>query len=55
MTADIVEVAWAVASALEAIGADYSVEDSILKKLQWYRDGGETSSTQWRDVVSWFA
>jgi hypothetical protein len=28
-----------------------SVEDSILKKLQWYRDGGEQSSTQWRDVV----
>jgi hypothetical protein len=28
-----------------------SVEDSILKKLQWYRDGGEVSSTQWRDVV----
>ncbi len=28
-----------------------SVEDSVLKKLQWYRDGGEQSSTQWRDVV----
>jgi hypothetical protein len=28
-----------------------TVEDSILKKLQWYRDGGEQSSTQWRDVV----
>jgi hypothetical protein len=28
-----------------------SVEDSILKKLQWYRDGGEVVSTQWRDVV----
>lgn len=28
-----------------------SVEDSILKKLQWYRDGGEQSSTQWRDVI----
>jgi hypothetical protein len=28
-----------------------SVEDSILKKLQWFRDGGEQSSTQWRDVV----
>jgi hypothetical protein len=22
-----------------------------LKKLQWYLDGGEQSSTQWRDVV----
>lgn len=28
-----------------------SVEDSILKKLQWFRDGGGQSSTQWRDVV----
>lgn len=28
-----------------------SVEDSILKKLQWYLDGGRVSSTQWRDVV----
>lgn len=28
-----------------------SVEDSILKKLQWFNDGGRASSTQWRDVV----
>jgi len=28
-----------------------SVEDSILKKLEWFRDGGEVSTTQWRDVV----
>lgn len=28
-----------------------SVEDSIIKKLQWYVMGGRVSSTQWRDVV----
>lgn len=28
-----------------------SVEDSILKKLEWFRAGGEQSSTQWRDVI----
>jgi len=28
-----------------------SVEDSVLKKLQWFNDGGKVSSTQWRDVV----
>jgi len=28
-----------------------TVEDSILKKLPWCRDGGEQSSTQWRDVA----
>jgi hypothetical protein len=28
-----------------------SVEDSILKKLQWYLAGDRVSSTQWRDVV----
>jgi hypothetical protein len=25
-----------------------SVEDSVLKKLQWLNDGGGVSSTQWR-------
>ena len=26
-------------------------EDSVLQKLMWWRDGGQVSSTQWRDVV----
>lgn len=26
-------------------------EDSVLRKLCWYRDGGETSDRQWRDIV----
>ena len=29
-----------------------SPEDSILRKLLWYRDGGGVSDKQWRDVVS---
>ena len=28
-----------------------SVEDQILRKLSWYRDGGEVSDRQWRDIV----
>lgn len=28
-----------------------SPEDTILRKLLWYREGGEVSTTQWRDVV----
>jgi hypothetical protein len=28
-----------------------SPEDTILRKLLWYRDGGSVSSKQWRDVV----
>ena len=28
-----------------------SPEDSVLRKLLWFRAGGEVSSTQWRDVV----
>lgn len=27
-----------------------SPEDTILVKLEWYRDGGEVSERQWRDV-----
>jgi hypothetical protein len=27
-----------------------SPEDSVLRKLRWYRDGGEVSGQQWRDV-----
>jgi hypothetical protein len=29
-----------------------SPEDSVLRKLLWYRDGGEVSEKQWRDIVS---
>ncbi len=28
-----------------------SAEDVILAKLDWYRQGGETSERQWRDVL----
>lgn len=28
-----------------------SPEDTVLRKLSWFRRGGETSSRQWRDVV----
>jgi hypothetical protein len=28
-----------------------SAEDSVLRKLLWYRQGGEVSERQWRDVV----
>ena len=28
-----------------------SPEDSVLRKLLWYRDGGAVSDRQWRDVV----
>jgi hypothetical protein len=27
-------------------------ENTILRKLEWYRRGGETSERQWRDVVA---
>lgn len=27
------------------------LEDSVLRKLMWFRDGGETSTSQWRDIV----
>ena len=29
-----------------------SPEDSVLRKLWWFRQGGETSERQWRDVIS---
>jgi hypothetical protein len=29
-----------------------SAEDTVLRKLLWFRDGGEVSDRQWRDVVS---
>lgn len=29
-----------------------TAEHSVLRKLEWYRRGGETSDRQWRDVVS---
>lgn len=28
-----------------------SPEDSVLRKLLWFRDGGESSTAQWRDIV----
>ncbi|WP_240806730.1 hypothetical protein [Polyangium spumosum] len=28
-----------------------AAEDTVLRKLLWYRDGGEVASKQWRDVV----
>jgi hypothetical protein len=28
-----------------------TAEDTILRKLEWYRRGGEVSERQWRDVV----
>jgi hypothetical protein len=28
-----------------------TAEDTILRKLEWYRRGGHTSERQWRDVV----
>ena len=27
-------------------------EDVLLSKLRWYRDGGEVSELQWRDVIA---
>lgn len=29
-----------------------TAEDTILRKLEWYRRGGETSERQWRDVAA---
>jgi predicted nucleotidyltransferase len=29
-----------------------SAEDTVLRKLDWYRKGGETSERQWQDVRS---
>ena len=29
-----------------------SAEDTVLRKLLWFRDGGEVSEKQWRDIVS---
>lgn len=28
-----------------------SPEDTVLRKLLWFREGGEVSTTQWRDLV----
>lgn len=30
----------------------YSAEDLVIRKLLWFRAGGEASDRQWRDVVS---
>ena len=29
-----------------------SAEDSVLRKLLWFRQGGEVSERQWRDVIA---
>jgi hypothetical protein len=29
-----------------------TAEDVVLRKLEWYRRGGETSERQWRDVLA---
>jgi hypothetical protein len=29
-----------------------TAEDTILRKLEWYRRGGESSERQWRDVTA---
>jgi hypothetical protein len=29
-----------------------SAEDQVLRKLSWYRDGGEVSDRQWRDIIA---
>lgn len=29
-----------------------SAEDTVLRKLLWYRQGGEVSNSQWRDITS---
>lgn len=29
-----------------------SAEDTVLRKLLWFREGGEVSQKQWRDIVS---
>jgi hypothetical protein len=31
-----------------------SAEDTVLTKLEWYRQGGEVSERQWRDVLGIF-
>ena len=28
-----------------------SAEDMVIAKLEWFRDGGEVSERQWRDVI----
>ena len=28
-----------------------TAEDTLLSKLHWYREGGEVSESQWRDVI----
>lgn len=45
-----IAVASHVADCLTRIGVN-TVENAILRKLEWYRRGGESSERQWRDVV----
>src|SRR5581483_9567631 len=43
-------ISFSSASGLVTLFVD-TAEDTILRKLEWYRRGGETSERQWRDVV----
>jgi hypothetical protein len=44
-----------VSSPMGGSGAEHvwlaTAEDTVLSKLDWYRQGGEVSELQWRDVV----
>ncbi len=37
---------------IRAVALDDTAEHSVLRKLEWYRRGGEVSDRQWRDVVA---
>jgi hypothetical protein len=58
MTTEPIAVTLLVIEALDDLGVRYviggslaSAEDTILAKLDWYRQGGEVSERQWRDVL----
>jgi hypothetical protein len=36
---------------VDALIDDYSAEDTVLHKLEWYRAGAEVSERQWGDIV----
>jgi hypothetical protein len=62
---DALDIALLVADGIERAGGEYFVggsvaseqlwiktpEDTVLRKLLWYREGGEVSDKQWRDIV----
>ena len=37
--------------ALQCAEAFDQVQVAVIRKLLWFREGGEVSTTQWRDVV----